>query len=581
METVKRLFEIFSFKQKLQFVGLFIILLLGSLLELLGVSLILPFAQMLLDPEKIFSNEKVEKILTTLGIHETSMVLFLLVCTLIFVYIFKNIYLIWMKYIQAQIMNHNQFKLEVKMMEYYVRQPYSYHVKKNVSEINRTILTDVSAVFVVLTSVFTIISNGITSVMLVALLLATDFSITVITVVILSCFVWLYFKLFRRRIYQYGKLGQRYGAEVTQCLLQSFAGIKELKVNQCEQYFINQFANRRILQISMVKRGTFVQQIPKYVLEMVTVGGVLSVIAYKLFVDADISMLIPQLAVFAAAAFKLLPSVSQLTSDAVYIYKNKPSIDLIYMALDEVENGENGENGENKAGTATEICGGELQPAIEFHQVSFSYDDTQEKVLDHVDISIMEGESVAFIGSSGAGKTTTVDLILGLLLPTGGMITYGGISIEQLGSEWKKKLGYIPQNIYLSDSTIRENVAFGVESIDDAKVWRALEEAQLKDFVENLADGLNARVGDRGVRISGGQRQRIGIARALYNEPEILILDEATSALDNETEKAVMESIDFLKRKKTLIIVAHRLSTIQGCDRVFRVENRKIRLMDQ
>ncbi len=215
--------------------------------------------------------------------------------------------------------------------------------------------------------------------------------------------------------------------------------------------------------------------------------------------------------------------------------------------------------------------------------VSYTYPNKKEPVLENVNLKIAHGESVGIIGVTGAGKTTLVDLILGLLKPQTGAVCYGTLDIAQDYAQWQKHIGYIPQNIYLVDDTIRNNVALGVEKerIDDTRVWKALEDAQLADFVRTLEDGLDTVIGERGVRISGGQRQRIGIARALYNDPEILFLDEATSALDNETEKALMDAVNALGKKKTLIIVAHRLTTIEHCDRVFRVKDRTVQEVER
>ena len=289
----------------------------------------------------------------------------------------------------------------------------------------------------------------------------------------------------------------------------------------------------------------------------------------------DTVQLFTQIGVFAVAAYRLLPSANRITSELAYIFNNKASIDLIHHAIvnDKIEFGK--KNTAKKRQQKESIDG--KMGDIVLENLSFSYPNTNEKILDNVSITIRGGASTALKGPSGAGKTTTADIILGILKPTEGRVYYDGTDIEKLGGAWYKHIGYIPQNIYLSDDTIRRNVAFGENEPDEEKIWKALEEAQLKEFIEGLPEGLDARIGENGVRISGGQRQRIGIARALYDDPEILILDEATSALDGETEKAVMESIDYLKGKKTLIIIAHRLSTIENCDVIYEVKNRKIR----
>ncbi len=290
---------------------------------------------------------------------------------------------------------------------------------------------------------------------------------------------------------------------------------------------------------------------------------------------ASLTDLVVQLTVFAMAAYRILPSANRITSELAFIFNTKSSVDLIYQAIHDDNISLKDRYIDIKPEQAT-ISENTHMGDISIENVKYHYPQSEKMILDDVSFTIKGGSSVALKGPSGAGKTTTADLILGILEPTSGEIKYEGESITKLGQSWYDHIGYIPQSIYLSDDSIRTNVAFGIANPDDAQVWKALEEAQLKEYVESLPDGLDSMIGENGVRISGGQRQRIGIARALYRNPEILILDEATSALDNETEKAVMESIDYLKGKKTLIIIAHRLTTIENCDVIYEVNNGKI-----
>ncbi len=575
MESIKKLSAIFNKKQKLQFTGLFIIEFIGSLLELLGVSMLVPFINVITDPAKLTGNSDVQKLMGLFHLHGESQLLVFIVGAMIVVYAGKNIYLIFMTYVQYQIIWRNRLKMEIDIMSYYVRQPYVFHVQRNTAEMQRTILTDVGNVFEVLNNVFLMTAELLTATMLLLLLLKIDVITTLAILFLLAVFLLLYFRVFKRRLYQYGKIAQRYGSEGLKCIHQIFGGIKEIKVNECEEYFIREFEDGRKIQISMMKRGSFFQQVPKYVLEAITICGILGIVFLKLCMGTDTVQLFTQIGVFAVAAYRLLPSANRITSELAYIFNNKASIDLIHHAIvnDKIEFGK--KNTAKKRQQKESIDG--KMGDIVLENLSFSYPNTNEKILDNVSITIRGGASTALKGPSGAGKTTTADIILGILKPTEGRVYYDGTDIEKLGGAWYKHIGYIPQNIYLSDDTIRRNVAFGENEPDEEKIWKALEEAQLKEFIEGLPEGLDARIGENGVRISGGQRQRIGIARALYDDPEILILDEATSALDGETEKAVMESIDYLKGKKTLIIIAHRLSTIENCDVIYEVKNRKIR----
>ena len=312
--------------------------------------------------------------------------------------------------------------------------------------------------------------------------------------------------------------------------------------------------------------------IPKYIVEAVCMTGlVLAIIIKILFGEADMIHFIPQLTVFATAAFRLLPSVGRINGYLTQMLSYLPSIDLVYHDLKEVDQYQTEGNQEDES-----IY--EFSNEIHIDHVTFRYPDGVEDIVHNVDFKIPKGKTVAFIGSSGAGKTTMVDIILGLLKPTKGFIYADEMDIHKNPDKWHKQIGYIPQMIYLADDTIRANIAFGVfeEEIDDEAVNRALRQAQLDGFINTLPEGINTYVGDRGVRLSGGQRQRIGIARALYHNPEILVLDEATSALDNETETAVMESIDSLQGMKTMIIIAHRLTTIRNADFIYEVSDGQV-----
>ena len=574
MESIKKLSAIFNRKQKCQFAGLFIIEFIGSLFELLGVSMLIPFIEVVTDPSGLMEKSIVRKMMDIFQIHGERQLLLLIVGGMIVIYATKNIYLIFMTYIQYQIIWRNRLKMEIDIMSYYVRQPYVFHVQRNTAEMQRTILTDIGNVFEVLNNVFLMIAELLTATMLLILMLKTDIVTTLAVLFLLAAFLLLYFKVFKKRLYQYGKIAQYYGSEGLKCIHQVFGGIKEIKVNECEEYFINEFEEGRKIQIRMMKRGSFFQQVPKYVLEAITICGILGIVFLKLYMGTNMTQLLTQIGVFALAAYRILPSANRITAQLAYIFNNKASIDLIHHAIinDKIEfNKKNTADNINQEETVEEKMGD-----IMLKNVVFCYPNTDEKILDDVSVTIKGGMSTALKGPSGAGKTTTADIILGILKPVEGEVCYDGVDIEELGRAWYKHVGYIPQNIYLSDDTICKNVAFGENTPDEKKIWKALEEAQLKEFIEGLPDGLDARIGENGVRISGGQRQRIGIARALYNDPEILILDEATSALDGETERALMESIDYLKGKKTLIIIAHRLSTIENCDITYEIREGKV-----
>lgn len=577
--TIRKLWYIFNKKQKLQFAGLFVIEFIGSLFELLGVSMLIPFLGAITEPAKLMKNVYIRPMIELLGIqHENQLIIFI-VGAMIAVFMLKNLYLVFMTYTQYQIIWKNRLQMEIDVMAYYVRQPYVFHVRHNTAEMQRTILTDIGNVFAVVDNVFLMVSEILTSAMLFLLMIVTDTVVTLAVMTLLAAFILLYFKVFKIRLQKYGEISQYYGAEGLKCINQIFGGIKEIKVNQSENYFIKEFQDGRKIQVRMMKRGAFFQQTPKYVLEMVVTCGILGMVFVKLCIGVEVSQLLMQLGVFAVAAYRILPSANRMTAQLAYVFNNKASIDLIYQAFinDQIDLKKKKRKNTKKKYEETDKRIDRNMGDIKLENVTFHYPESERKILDGVSIGIKGGESTAFKGPSGTGKTTTADLILGILEPTCGKISYNDTNIKELGGAWYEHIGYIPQNIYLSDDTIRKNVIFGREDLGEAKIWQAIEDAQLKEFVESLPDGLESKIGENGVRISGGQRQRIGIARALYGNPEILILDEATSALDGETEKAVMESIDYLKGKKTLIIIAHRLSTIENCDVIYEVRDGNVK----
>ena len=323
----------------------------------------------------------------------------------------------------------------------------------------------------------------------------------------------------------------------------------------------------------MIKQNSFLSSVPKPVMEALCIVGLMAAIIVRISTTAtDPGEFVGTLAVFAAAAFYLLPSANKMSEYLASIIHNGVVIRKIgeqYAAIRDME------LADIESGDYREVS---LEREIAVEHLTFSYPDTEEPVLSDINVTIPKNASAAFIGPSGAGKTTMVDLILGVLKPQEGRIAVDGTDIAESYRGWHDKIGYIPQTIYMLDDTIRNNIAFGqAEGIDDAAVWDALRQAQLDDFVKSLDEGLDTMIGEAGVRLSGGQRQRIGIARALYRKPEVLVLDEATSALDTETEEAVMEAIDSLQGRMTMLIIAHRLSTIKNCDIVYQVENGAVR----
>ena len=580
---------IFDKKQKLQSVLLCIGLFIGALLELVGVSFITQLVTLISNPEKIHSNEIMQYCYDFFNMTSDRQFFLFVVIALIFVYLIKNLYLLWINYVQYTFVFNNQLRLSGRLIDCYLKKPYTYHLDNNSAEMVRNVMLDSERFFQMLLSIFLTLSEILVSALLCVFLLIVDPVITISVVAILAVFTGLYLILFKGKAKKYGKTNQIYDGKMHQSINQALGAVKDIKILHREKYFADSFLAYGKKKMTAVRNNNVLGQFPKYLIETVCIGTVLLVLVFKIYKGEDLNTMIPQLAAFAIAAFKLLPSVSKINNYANLIVFLKPSVDLIYRDIKDTEDMVNYEIAD-ESGNIIEINDDGSQnkdtcyvaDKISINNIVYRYPHTDRDVLNGISFEIPLGKSIGFIGESGSGKSTLADVILGILTPTSGTVMYGNMDVHKHPLKWSKKLAYIPQSIFLCDDTIRNNVAFGIDEdkIDDEKVWKALREAQLEQFVKSQPDGLDSMVGERGVRISGGQRQRIGIARALYDNPEILVLDEATSALDTGTESAVMEAIDKLSGTMTLIIIAHRLTTIKNCDYVYKVENGNIYSVD-
>lgn len=563
---------IFSKKDKGKLFVLLAIIICGSFLELLGVTIFMPFINIIMEQDTIWKSKWLCFFYDFLNFQSATTYLAALAVIIIIIYIFKNIYLALEKNAIYKFSYDVQRKLSSRLLAAYMHEPYTFHLNKNVAELQRSMQEDTDMFAKAMIHIMEMLAEICVCIAIGIYLFIVSQSITTVVVVLLLSCLLVFFKISRKYSRNLGKRGQEYKGNIYKWMNQGLGGIKEIKVLNRESYFVESYDRYFRKYVYGLRMGNLIRILPKYAIETVSMTGMLLAVTLKLFFgQKDIAEFVPQLAVFAVAAFRLMPSVGRINEHMANIQYADSSINLIYHDLKEVE--------EVMTEKKEEKGDWKFEKELQVKKVSYHYPDAEENVLTDVSFVIQKGSSVAFVGPSGAGKTTMVDIILGLLVPRYGKITADGLDVRKNVSLWQKEIGYIPQTIYLSDDTIRNNIAFGIleEEIDEEAVREAVRKAQLFDFVDNLSDGLDTMVGDRGVRLSGGQRQRIGIARALYHDPEILILDEATSALDNETESAVMEAIDSLKGLKTMIIIAHRLTTIRNVDVIYEVADGKVR----
>ena len=567
---------IFPKRERRYFVVLFFLILIGTLFDFLGVSLILPLVNLLVSPAQLEERSWYRLLTRILPIRDSNTLLLVLVLLIMAVYIIKNLYAIYMSVIQGVFLSRNRINTSAKLLDCYLRKPYTFHLQHNSAELIRSINSDVNSSYEIVSSIIGLITNGLVTLMLVGYLLVVDPLLTGSIVAALTVYSAIYFLVVRRRLREAGQEGREITVRMIKAIVQAVGGIKEVKVMGRERYFVDCYADNGEDYVRIRRRMAILSGVPRRLVEILCIGGILGLVAFKIVLRQDLSAVVGSLSAFAVATIKLLPSANSINSTINGISYRMPALNAVCELIDDnwgTDIGRATLDTRDRAGRR------ETQQAdIRVEQLSFRYPERDEPVLQDVSFTVKAGTSVGIVGVTGAGKTTLVDLILGLLEPQQGRIRYGERDIRENYEDWQSRIGYIPQNIYLTDETIRANVALGVyaDKIDDEKVWKALDDAQLGDFVRGLKDGLDTRIGEMGVRISGGQRQRIGIARALYHDPDVLFLDEATAALDTATEKAVMAAVNALSREKTCIIIAHRLSTIENCDEIYEVRDGRV-----
>lgn len=579
MGIFKKIVYILTDRQKKKCCYIVVIIMIGSLLETIGVSMILPFVQALLSPQELLKNKLFAFGAQKFGVDSNIGIVFFAGVCLILVYFIKNLFLSYSSYKQIDFRWKMQKDLSTKMLASYMRRPYTYFLETNSSQILRGITDDISSLYTIIENLFLFMSNILT-IILIGIYLCVSDLVLALTVLIVACtsFVCVTFG-FRKLLNGVGHKQREANAEQRKIAYQAVNGIKEIDVMQRRDFFVDKYNEAYTRSMEANIKFNFLSACPIRIIETVCISGIIIVVCFKYgFGSVDVTF-ISKLAVFATAAFRILPIIGNLVGIANSLVYYRAGLEATYNNIKETAAYENKKNMYIQQGRQKISCfkmkG--MQEVLSINNISWRYPNSNQDVLYNLSLKIYKNESVALIGSSGAGKTTLSDIILGLYQPQTGTVDVDGENIYAMPEEWSKIIGYVPQTVFLIDDTVRANVTLGIyeEDINDELVWKALERAQLADFIRTLPDGISTIVGEQGIKFSGGQRQRIAIARALYYDPEILVLDEATSALDNETEKAVMESIESLQGKKTLIIIAHRLSTIYNCNKIYEIKDRK------
>ena len=572
---------LFDRKQKRQIAGLALLILIGGLLETVGVSMLLPVVQAIMDPEQLMENELVGKVTKALHIETSRQLIILMLGALIALYVVKNAYLLFQTYVQNTFVTRNRNRMISRVMREFLNRPYEEYLWADIPTVFRLTDSDIPNAFQLILVMIQMVTEIVVAGFLCIVLVVVSPAMSLFIFCIFLGMTLMITKVLKPRLNAIGHKNQQIQSRIAKWRIQSIYGLKDVKVLHREEFFVRNYYESGAIGADVARNYAVFNNLPRLLIETIFMASMLLFIMLYMLRGGNITVLIPQLSAFAVAGIRVMPGTNRINTYLSEIAYSQPCLDYLYENL--TANMKMDVNGSvtglaRGGGAQTQEVRTHLQDKIVLDHITYAYPNTEKNIFTDAHMEVKKGQSVGIMGPSGAGKSTVVDILLGLLRVQAGTITCDGVNIFDNYADWLSKIGYIPQSIYLIDESIRDNIAFGIDGdkIDDRRIWEVLEEVQLKEFVEELPEGLDTTIGDRGVRISGGQRQRLGIARALYHNPEILVFDEATSALDNDTEKAVMDAINNFHGRKTMVIIAHRLNTIAKCDVIYKVDGEKI-----
>lgn len=573
ISIVKKLNVLLDRKQKKTMVVLMLMMVLGAFLQTAGVGLLVSVVTLVINRDGITKNVLANQLYVWMGSDYKRFAITIMVA-LILIFIAKNAFLYLQQKMTFAFVYSNQFRTSERMMRNFLRRGYEFYLNADTAVVQRSITSDVNNMYGLILALLQLMSDCAVSVCIIGYCFFENGIMTILLGGVLGGLMLLIKVILKPIMHKAGEDNQRYYSGLFKWISQTVMGIKEVKVSCTENYFVNAYRQCGEGYVSAVQKYSLYNSAPKYLMETVCVTAMVGYMIVQMALDVPGEDMLTVLTTLAAAAFVLLPCVNRINNQLTSIAFFEP----FFLGVSDNLQDEIAEE-KVEMSFAEKVEKQPVKNNICLQDITYAYPNTEKLIFDQACMEIPVGASVGIVGTTGAGKSTVVDVLLGLLELKGGSILVDGRDMRENYRGWLKNVGYIPQMIFMLDDTIRRNVAFGIpeEEIDEDRLWEVLKEAQMDEFIRTLPDGLDTGIGERGIRLSGGQRQRIGIARALYHNPEVMILDEATSALDNDTEKAVMDSINRLQGKKTLIIIAHRLQTIEKCDIVYRVDNGKIR----
>ena len=565
-ETLRKLWALVPPNMRFQTIWQVLLMIVGSVLEMIGIALIMPIVTVITDSTNGTNNSILKPVYVRLGILKSTDIVVFVLLLLAFVFAVKSVFSVYLNWAQIDFGRRIEQDISSKLFQSFMNRPYLFHLQRNSADLIYSINSEVGQFSGAIVLVLSVFSETLVVAALGVLVLYTNLWASISTLLMLLFAAIIYNRVVRRQLNSLAVTLNKESPKKIQYVSQGFGGIKDVTVLGLSESFTTQFDKQNFLLGKTASRYGLLTKVPAIWIEFVAVLGLVVTILVMLTQETDPTRIAPVLGLLTAVSFRFVPSTNRLIVATNRLRVVRPAIDSIYNEV------------QSSSDRVKLVHLGAFKSQIEMRNLSFSYPNTITPSLQNTNVVVRKGETVGFIGPSGAGKSTLVDVVLGLLPPTSGELLIDGIDMYKNNLEWQSTIGYVAQSIYLIDDTIRRNVAFGIaeHEFDDVALERALRSAQLWDFVDGLPEKTQTIVGERGVRVSGGQRQRIGIARALYHEPQVLVLDEATSSLDIDTETEVMSAIRALQGFKTILIVAHRLSTVQHCDRVYKIEDATI-----
>lgn len=573
-EIIRILLGLLRKEEKRGVVRIIVLMIISALLESLSVSMIIPLAMSIVSTRE--QGGIIGVILKEIGLDGSANHVPMLLIGLILLFIGKNLFMVWEKRRQFYFTTRVYRRIHKDVVHYYMTRPYSFFLQSDSGKIIRTINNDTNQAYNLMNDVLTFCTEGVIFVIMTLFMLIINPAMTLFVGAVLLLEYVIIMKLLRPYLRRMGESYRKESAMANHWILQMIRGIKSIRVTDTEPFFEKKNAEHVDRMLLVERKEHSLRDVPRALIESVTISAMLIYLLIYYLGGNDLTELVPLLSAMALATVRLLPSVNRFSSAATSAAYRKSSLKSVSEICEKT--GKLPAETLSETDSSLQVSKPGFQREIRMEDICFAYEDGKKPILNHADFRVCKGQSVGIIGTSGAGKTTSVDILLGLLKPLSGRILIDDWDVSENPKAWLSLIAYIPQEVFILNGTIRDNVAFGQDpdQQDDKKIWEALEDAQLADHVRGLPDGLNTYIGEAGVRFSGGQRQRLGIARALYRDPQILILDEATSSLDQETEAELMAAIHQLKKKKTLIMITHRLNTVSQCDEIYQMEDGKL-----